>query len=104
MLRRTLDRVQSLPFASPSATVFARLKLPQAKELLALAESLKLDMKIFQHDFKDPKLFKKVEDNFESGIVSGVNGTPSFYINGVKYNDSYDYESLSKAITSIVNG
>jgi GntR family transcriptional regulator, vanillate catabolism transcriptional regulator len=39
MLRRTLDRVQSLPFASPSATVFARLKLPQAKELLALAES-----------------------------------------------------------------
>jgi len=39
MLRRTLDRVQSLPFASPSATVFARIKLPQAKELLALAES-----------------------------------------------------------------
>lgn len=39
MLRRTLDRVQALPFASPSATVFARLKLPQAKELLALAEA-----------------------------------------------------------------
>lgn len=38
MLRRTLDRVQSLPFASPSATVFARLKLPRAKELLVLAE------------------------------------------------------------------
>ncbi len=37
MLRRMLDRVQSLPFASPSATVFARLKLPQAKELLAIA-------------------------------------------------------------------
>jgi len=37
MLRRTLDRVQSLPFASPSATVFARLKLPKAKELLTLA-------------------------------------------------------------------
>jgi len=72
--------------------------------LLALAESLKLDMKTFQHDFKDPKLFKKVEDNFESGIVSGVNGTPSFYINGAKYNDSYDYQSLSQAITSIVNG
>ncbi len=37
MLRRTLDRVLSLPFASPSATVFARLKLPQAKELLTVA-------------------------------------------------------------------
>jgi protein-disulfide isomerase len=71
--------------------------------LLALAQSLKLDMKIFQQDFKDPKLFKKVEDNFESGIVSGVNGTPSFYINGTKYNGAYDYESLSEAIGSFIN-
>jgi len=37
MLRRTLDRVLSLPFASPSATVFARIRLPEAKELLAIA-------------------------------------------------------------------
>src|SRR5580704_762064 len=37
MLRQTLDRVQSLPFASPSATVFARLKLPAAKGLLTIA-------------------------------------------------------------------
>jgi protein-disulfide isomerase len=66
--------------------------------LLALAESLKLDMKAFQHDFKDPALFKIVEDSFESGIVSGVNGTPSFYINGAKYNGSYDYESMTQAI------
>jgi GntR family transcriptional regulator, vanillate catabolism transcriptional regulator len=37
MLRRTVDRLLSLPFASPSATVFARLKLPRAKELLTVA-------------------------------------------------------------------
>jgi GntR family transcriptional regulator of vanillate catabolism len=37
MLRTTLDRLLSLPFASPSATVFARLKLPKAKELLTVA-------------------------------------------------------------------
>lgn len=37
MLRRTVDRILSLPFASPSATVFARLKLPKAKELLTIA-------------------------------------------------------------------
>ena len=37
MLRKTVDRVQSLPFASPSATVFARLKLPAAKGLLTIA-------------------------------------------------------------------
>jgi GntR family transcriptional regulator of vanillate catabolism len=37
MLRTTIDRLLSLPFASPSATVFARLKLPKAKELLTVA-------------------------------------------------------------------
>jgi GntR family transcriptional regulator of vanillate catabolism len=36
MLRRTLDCVLSLPFASPSALVFARLKLPKAAEILTI--------------------------------------------------------------------
>ena len=31
---------------------------------------------------------------FLSGIHSGVNGTPTFYINGIRYNDSWDLESL----------
>ncbi len=37
MLRRALDCVVSLPFASPSALVFARLKLPKAAEMLTVA-------------------------------------------------------------------
>jgi GntR family transcriptional regulator of vanillate catabolism len=36
MLRRSLEQVLSLPFAGPSATVFARSKLPKAAEMLAL--------------------------------------------------------------------
>lgn len=66
--------------------------------LLELAETLKLDMKTFQKDFKDPKLFEKVEANFESGVISGVNGTPSFYINGLKYNGPYEFLSLVHAL------
>jgi len=38
MLRRTLERVLSLPFASPSALVFARSKLPRATEMLVLGQ------------------------------------------------------------------
>ena len=33
LLQRTLDRVLSLPFASPSALLFARSKLPKAYEM-----------------------------------------------------------------------
>jgi protein-disulfide isomerase len=66
--------------------------------LLQFAELLKLDLKVFQKDIADQKLFEIVEANFESGLLSGVNGTPSFYINGNKYNGPYDFLSLSHAI------
>jgi GntR family transcriptional regulator of vanillate catabolism len=39
MLRRSLDLVISLPFASPSALVFARSKLPKAAEILIIAQA-----------------------------------------------------------------
>jgi protein-disulfide isomerase len=84
------------------ALIFENQHLLGIGMLLQLAASLKLYMKKFEHDLKDQKLFKKVEDQFESGILSGVNGTPSFYINGIKYNDSYDYDSLTRAIDLVI--
>ena len=33
-----------------------------------------------------------------SGVRSGVNGTPTFYINGVRHDDSYDAETLLAAL------
>ncbi|MFM2126139.1 MAG: hypothetical protein RL328_2590 [Acidobacteriota bacterium] len=38
MLERTLNHLTALPFASPSAMVFARTKLPSASELLTLGQ------------------------------------------------------------------
>ena len=69
-----------------------------AAHLLRFAEELGLDIKSFKRDTQDEKLAAKVETQFESGIRSGVNGTPSLYINGTKYNGAYDLNSLSSAI------
>jgi len=63
-----------------------------------LAKSLSLNMAAFGRDMADPALTEKVEADFESGVRSGVNGTPSFYINGHKYNGSYDYDGLAAEI------
>lgn len=38
MLQRSLDQVLTLPFAQPSAVVFARAKLPQAAEMFAIGQ------------------------------------------------------------------
>jgi len=53
--------------------------------LLKLAEKLNLEISQFKSDLENPKLAEKVDGDFESGVVSGVNGTPSFYINGQKF-------------------
>ncbi|RZK38144.1 MAG: DsbA family protein [Pedobacter sp.] len=53
--------------------------------LLQLAEKLGLDINQFNRDIESAELAKKVDGDFESGVVSGVNGTPSFYINGKKF-------------------
>jgi protein-disulfide isomerase len=66
--------------------------------LLRMAESLGLDMKTFQKDTYDVKLAEKVDADFESGVLSGVNGTPSFFINGIKYDGAYDLESMTAAV------
>ena len=44
------------------------------------------------------KFAPRVRADFLSGVRSGVNGTPSFFINGARHNDSYDLETLQEAI------
>jgi protein-disulfide isomerase len=40
----------------------------------------------------------RVRDDFMSGVRSGVNGTPTFFINGVRHDQSWALDSLMAAI------
>jgi protein-disulfide isomerase len=71
--------------------------------LLEYAEVLKLDMPRFQDNFYNHTFALRVREDFLSGIRSGVNGTPTFYINGMRYNDSWDQETLTKTLRDIIN-
>lgn len=62
------------------------------------AERLGLDVERYDADLADPALRAHVQEDFEGGIASGVNGTPSFFINNVRYDDDYNDEELSEAI------
>ena len=39
-----------------------------------------------------------VRDDFLGGVKSGVNGTPTFFINGVRHEGSYDVQTLLTAL------
>lgn len=40
----------------------------------------------------------KVRNDFIGGVRSGVNGTPTFFVNGIRHNGSFDFEDLAAAI------
>lgn len=67
------------------------------------AEKLQLNLQQFGKDWKSEEIQQKVEADFESGVRSGVNGTPTFFVNGqqlVSYDESY--ESLLEGVRILV--
>ena len=73
------------------------------ESLKSYAEELGLDAEKFSEDLESGKFEEKVQTDFMSGVESGVNGTPSFFINGVRHNGSFDYESLLEALENAGN-
>jgi protein-disulfide isomerase len=70
----------------------------EAEDLLAYAGQLGLDAARFESEFEGHVHAARVHEDFMSGVRSGVNGTPTFYVNGVRHDDSYDFETLLGAL------
>lgn len=66
--------------------------------LVQYARSLHLDQPRFERDLLTHAFAERVREDFLSGIRSGVNGTPTFFINGLRHDGSYDLETLLAAI------
>jgi protein-disulfide isomerase len=73
-------------------------------DLARYARGLGLDEKTFSTELRRPVYADRVREDFESGIRSGVNGTPTFYINGVRHNGSYELGELLRAIAQARGG
>ena len=62
--------------------------------------ALKIGLEIYQFeaDLSGEKYAKRVRDDFRGGVRSGVNGTPTFFINGVRYNGEHTYDAMLAAL------
>jgi protein-disulfide isomerase len=63
-----------------------------------LVERLQLDAARFEADLEERKFQSRVKHDFMGGVRSGVNGTPGFFINGERYDGSWDEEPLTAAL------
>ncbi len=78
--------------------IFENQQILSAEALWQFAKTIGLDLEQFDIDINDPELEEKVEADFESGVRSGVNGTPTFFINEIRYNGDHDRDSIMAAL------
>ncbi len=71
------------------------LRLP---DLVRHATSLNLNLNRFREDLRNHTHATRVAQDLESADLSGVSGTPTFFINGQRHYGAFDLATLSAAI------
>ncbi len=66
--------------------------------ILLIGAALGLPETALRNALETGQYRSKVRSDFIGGIRSGVNGTPAFFINGVRHDGAYDYASLVSGI------
>jgi protein-disulfide isomerase len=68
------------------------------KDLIGYAGELGLDVERFTEDLRRHGGAARVARDVDSADLSGVSGTPTFFVNGRRHHGAYDIETLSAAV------
>jgi Na+/H+ antiporter NhaA len=66
--------------------------------LQAYAEQLDLDLERFREELAEHAHAPRIEEDVDSADISGVTGTPTFFVNERRHDGAYDIETLSRAV------
>jgi predicted DsbA family dithiol-disulfide isomerase len=67
-------------------------------DLRAYAEEVGLDVGRFRREMEEHAHAGRVREDLRSGLRSGVRGTPTFFINGIRHDAPNDFETLLAAL------
>jgi len=73
------------------------------RDLVQCAVGIGLDVPMFIREMTAHRYADRVREDFLSGVRSGVNGTPAFFINGARYQGSLNLRSLLSAIEEMAD-
>jgi NhaA family Na+:H+ antiporter len=68
------------------------------ESLIALARRFDLDMTRFVADLDSRRFAARVREDVDSAIAAGAHGTPTYFVNGRRYDGAWDAEALREAI------
>jgi protein-disulfide isomerase len=82
--------------------IFENQQNLSTQQLLKYAAAAGTDLDKLGGDIVSKEIINKVEEDMEGGARSGVNGTPTFFINGKRYDGYYEFESLIAALEKLL--
>jgi protein-disulfide isomerase len=71
-------------------------------DLESHAQLMGLDMDSWRNDLREGTYRSRVREDLESGRASGVTGTPTFFINGTRYQGGHDLDSMLAAVRAAI--
>jgi protein-disulfide isomerase len=75
-------------------TLFANQRALDPAALMSYAADLQLDLRQFSRDLQGHRHVPRIRRDFLTGVRSGVNGTPTLFINGERYLGPLTFEAL----------
>jgi Na+/H+ antiporter NhaA len=80
------------------ALLFAHQDALRPRDLVAYAEQLGLDAERLRGELREREHEGRVARDVESADLSGVSGTPTFFVNGARHHGAYDVDALTAAV------
>jgi protein-disulfide isomerase len=72
------------------------------RHLTVSAQTIALVTDRFKREMSEHIYAPAIMESLKHGIKSGVEGTPTFFLNGVRYQGSWDFETLLRTIKSSI--
>jgi len=82
-------------------TLFENQSALEDRDLLRYAEDLGLNVNDFRMELESGVYAADVEEDVSTGVRSGVNGTPTFFVNGERFDGDWtDADSFARALSN----
>jgi NhaA family Na+:H+ antiporter len=78
--------------------IYAQEPPPSPDEVRVFVRSLDIDMDLFEQDLEDDETRRHVEGDLAEGKRNGVTGTPTVFIDGLRYDGAWDFYSMLEAV------
>ena len=82
-------------------TLYTHQRALDDTHLVKYASSIGLDPSQFRRALAENAYAERVREDFLSGVRSGVNGTPTFFVEGVRYDGPLDFDSLAAVLHDV---